>query len=518
LAILHAEPPAFKAPPQLHGVVLRCLEKDPASRYQTMAEVVEALEPKVGAPQPARPERAPSIAVMPFANLSADKENEYFSDGLTEEIINVLAHVPGVRVAGKASSFWFRDKHAKPAEIGQALMVEHLLEGSVRRASARVRVGAQLTHVTDGFTLWSDRYDRNMDDIFAVQDEISRAIADALAVQFAPRSRRHQPPGAAHEAYLKGVYYIARSTPESMAHAKENLELAIALDPQYAEAHTQLGYYYNMLSWMLLRPAREAAPIAKVHLRKALELNSSLPEAHAMLGVVAASFDYDWKEAERQFNLAIASPPVSSFVRYCYAPYFLVPSGRLIEAVAELERGLEDDPLHLHLGAELATFLINLHRFEEALALLRKLLALDDSFWLGLWKLGECHVSMGQMPEARSALEEAYRLAPYFGEIVGLLAGVLMRTGERVRAEELVARLRASESMMWKATGLTPYHLMCGEFDAAADWIEYRIDERGDHSLLHALWSPLMSGVRASSRWPSLARKMNLPEAVVSSA
>lgn len=517
LAILQADPPAFEAPLQLRGIVLRCLKKDPALRYQSMAEVVEALEGAAGAQLPPKPEKVPSIAVMPFANLSADKENEFFSDGLTEEIINVLTHVPGVRVAGKTSSFWFRDKRATPAEIGQALMVEHLLEGSVRRASARVRVGAHLIQVADGFTLWSDRYDRQMDDIFAVQDEISQSIANALAVQFAPKARRHTPPVAAHEAYLKGVYHIARSTPESMPLAKESLDLALALDPEYAEAHTQLGYYYNMLSWMLFRPAKEAAPLAKAHLYKALELDSSLPEAHAMLGVVAATFDYNWREAERRFTMAIASPPVSSFVSYCYAPYFLVPSGRLVEAVAELQRGLENDPLHLHLRAELATCLMDLHRFDEALEGLRKQLALDDTFWLARWKLGECHVAMGQMDEARSVLEEAYRLAPFFAEIVGLYAGVLMRTGERAQSDELVDRLRTAESTVWKATGLVPYHLVCGDVDAAADWIDYRIEERGDHSLLHALWSPLASELRKSARWRPLARKMNLPEAAVSS-
>lgn len=510
-AILHHEPPPAPAVGAFRSILDRCLKKDLAERFQSMVEVKQALAAAAAAkPEPAA-ERVSSIAVMPFANLSADKENEYFSDGLAEEIINALTHVPGLKVAGRTSSFWFRGKDVKPSEIGQALKVEHILEGSVRRAGPRVRVTPQLIKVADGFHIWSERYDRDMTDIFAVQDEISQAIAKALELRFSPKSiaRHHQPSLPAYEAFLKGRFLLVKSTPETLAQGREILEQALALDPQYAEVHVQLGYYYNILAYLHLKQAGEVLPLAKAHLQEALQLDRSLPEAHALLGVITAVHDYDWKEAERGFGLAMARQPVSPFVRYCYAPYYLLATGHALEAAAELETGLEEDPLHLNMRVVFAICLLAAGRYDKAIAELRKVLAIEE-FWGAHWKIGECYACMGRMEEALAALEEAYRLAPFFAEVIGMLAGVLMRYGDRTRAGELVAQLRSSGSTQWKAAGLSAVHLMYDEVDAAADWFEKRIDGRGDFGLFYSLASPLTAGLRASPRWAVLQHKLNL--------
>src|SRR5579863_2101758 len=235
-AVLRDDPAPLKTQSELSRIVTRCLRKAPAERFQTAAEVRAALEGAV-----AKPEQQPSIAVLPFANMSADKENEYFSDGLAEEIINELAHVPGLKVIARTSAFAFRGKEQDIRGIAEALGVRTILEGSVRRAGNRIRVTAQLIDAQDGSHLWSERYDRELSDVFAVQDEIAAAIAAALRVKLAvqPSAARHYTPNlASYEAFLKAWHHLPKYTPESMMRAREYLEQATILDPSYAPAHS----------------------------------------------------------------------------------------------------------------------------------------------------------------------------------------------------------------------------------------------------------------------------------------
>lgn len=509
-SMLYGEPLPLSGPPELQTIVERCLRRDAESRFQSAAELKQALDADSDSVAMATPAKAASIAVMPFASLSADKENEYFSDGLSEEIINALSRVPGLKVAGRASSFWFRGRNANPLEIRQALRVEHILEGSVRRAGSRIRVTAQLTHLADGFQIWSDRYDREMTDIFVVQDEISQSIAEALRLRFSPCSaKRRTSVLAAYEAFLKGRYFLDKITPDGIERGREWLEQAIALDPEYADPRAYLGLYYNLVAWLAVRPPREVIPLAKAQLGKAIELDRTHPEAHAGLGVVAAIYEYDWTEAERHFQVALQAEPVPAYVRWCYGPYYLMASGRLDEAAAEMKRALNDDPLHVPMRSVLGTCLMAAGEFDAAILELRKNVEIDDTFWANYWKLGECYACMDRISDAVASLTEAHRRAPYFAELVGLLAGVLHRSGQNDRASELVASLHASESVTWRATGLTAWHLARNESEEAISWIEKRIEVR-DGSLLFTVWSPLARGLRESPHWPALARKMNL--------
>src|SRR5262245_13552050 len=346
-AILRDEPRPVpvSVPASLGRVVTRCLAKSPGDRFQTCEELSAALHHAL-APSDDHPR--PSIAVLPFANLSADKENEYFSDGLAEEIINALTQIPGLKVTARTSAFAFRGKEQDIRTIAEALDVRTVLEGSVRRAGTRIRVTAQLINAADGYHLWSERYDRELADVFAVQDEIAAAIAKALQVKLAGASvgrRRYTPSLPCYEAYLRALHESQKLTPDAMARSKEWYERAIALDPGFALAHSMFGFHFAQLANYGLLPAHEAMPLVRSEARKALAIDPSLPEGHATLGLVAGLYDYDWQEAARRFELAMAADPVPSQGRRYYALYYLLPVGRAEEAVEECALALREDPL-----------------------------------------------------------------------------------------------------------------------------------------------------------------------------
>ncbi len=258
------------------------LSKEPGQRFQSAAEVRRALEGLSAAPMPST--LSPSIAVLPFANLSGDREQEYFSDGLTEEIINALTRSPGLKVIARTSAFAFKGQNTDVRKIAEVLGVAHVIEGSVRRAGSRIRVTAQLIAAADGSNLWSERYDRQMDDVFAVQDEIAAAIAGMLEAKLASSALKRVPSNvAAHEALLKARYFMYQHRAESMMQAETYFQQAIALDPAYATAHAAYAEYLFQRVQVGMVPAHEGMPRMRAEARKALELDRSLAEAHAML-------------------------------------------------------------------------------------------------------------------------------------------------------------------------------------------------------------------------------------------
>ena len=509
-AVLRETPPRLQTRPVLDRIVRQCLVKQPGSRFQTITEVRVALEQAIREPDSAaesdKPQ--PSIAVLPFANMSADKENEYFSDGLAEEIINVLANMPGVKVSGRTSSFFFRGKDVAFEEIGKRLNVDHILEGSVRKAGSRIRVTAQLIKVADGFHLWSERYDRELTDIFALQDEVTHAIATALQVKLSPETapRRRTPDLRAYEAYLKALDQWSRPTPESLVRVKEYLDRAIALDSEFAPAYIALGLYYSMIASLGIRPTREVIPLARAAVHEALRIDSSLVEPHAMLGVWTGGYDdYDWHRADQYWRVALARERVPSHVHLWYGNHYLLPLGRFQEAVDAIAKGLEADPLNLLYRHHLADGLRHAGRFEQAEAELRRTLELDGNFPMALSTLSALCAQQGRWGEALALSEKAYALMP-LPLAAGHLSALLVRTGETTRAEKLLEGLRSGTA--WGApTGMAMFHALCGEFDQAAGWFERAIEER--YPRLVAILGPLL---RSTPRWPALARMMNLPE------
>ncbi|HEX4614422.1 MAG TPA: protein kinase, partial [Stellaceae bacterium] len=333
-------------------IVSRCLAKQPAQRFQSMAELRTALE-KVVVAGPVQ--NHPSIAVLPFANMSPDKENEYFSDGMAEEIINVLAHLPGWKVTARTSAFSFKGKDMRIAQIAAELGVEHVLEGSVRKAGNRIRITVQLIKAADGFHLWSERYDRELNDVFAVQDEIAAAIAGVLEAKLAGGRKHYKPNVAAYEAYLKGRHLLWTHGKNWEIRTRELYEQAISLDPRFASPHAALAEYFHIVYSRSGDPSEASA--VRESARRALDLDPTLPEANAWLGIFAAVYDYDWKEAGRRFGMALAEQPVRPEIRHLYGYFYLRLVGRSPEAVVEHRRAIEEDPLNLIMRVGLAVSL-----------------------------------------------------------------------------------------------------------------------------------------------------------------
>jgi serine/threonine protein kinase/Tfp pilus assembly protein PilF len=506
-AVMRDEPNVLQAPHPLDHIVKQCLRKQPADRFQAMTEVKAALE-KVSTKEKSVD---PSIAVLPFADMSPGKDNEYFSDGLAEEIINALAQVRGLRVIARTSAFAFKGQHTDIRRIAEALGVTNILEGSVRKAGTRIRVTAQLITASDGSHLWSQRYDRELTDVFAIQDEIGQAIAAALEVKLAgtgKAERHHTPSLPAYDAYLKGRHYWAKLTPDSLERSRMCYEQAIMLDPQFAAAHCSLGEYFFAMACNGLMPAREAMPQARQWAETALDIDPFLPGAHAVLGWVHGTYEFDWAGAGREFRLAMAQEPISPWVHSNYGLFYLLQVGHIREALEECECALQEDPLNLLFRANFAICLQAGGKSREASDQLRQILEIEDTFWLAYWWLGVIEASEGNVKDALAHAQKAYSLAPWDVMSIGLRAGILARTGELNEAEKLFADLNA-DTTAGVAVGWVVFHLACSEADKAMAWIEQAIEQR-DIRVVFLMRTLLQS----SSRWPVLAEMMNLRDAI----
>jgi serine/threonine-protein kinase len=504
-AVLRDDPPPLDVPPAVERIVRRCLAKHPADRFQRMRELRSALDDLTTLSAAEQP----SIAVLPFENMSGDKENEYFSDGLAEEIINALTRVPGLKVIARTSAFAFKGKHDDIRRIASALGVSKVLEGSVRKAGNRIRVTAQLIEPADGTHIWSERFDRELSDVFAMQDEIAAAITSALQVTLSGTSpnRRYQPGLPAYEQYLKALHLSDARTPQTLLQAREHFERAIALDPQFALAHAEFAHLYHVVGTYGMMAPLDAIPLMRRHTLRALEVDPALPEARAMLGTVSM-FDFNWSEVGRQFDMAMAHGAVPSRVRRYYAHYFLLPTGRAAEAVQQYRVGLSEDPLDLQFRTELAVCLRAAGRLQDGDEELRRIMQIDHTYWFTHFVLGVNRALDGHLDEAVAISERAFQLAPWFKPIVGLRAAILKRTGYAAEADAL-RNEHLSDDRYIDPIGPAIFHLVSGDLERTADWAQKAIEQR-QIAVLFFL-NAHATALRSTSRWPTLAKMMNLP-------
>ena len=347
-AILRENPPPIPGlSPETARLVERCLHKDAAARFQSAVELKAAIAAgTVARSDPLKP----SIAVFPFANMTGAREDDYLCEGLAEEIINDLTRIPGLRVIARTSAFAVGRMGLDVREAGARLNVGSILEGSVRREGRRGRMTVQLVTTSDGSHLWSERYDRELTDILALEEEIAANVSARLRGELMRGDGQRQHPATdveAQAAYLEGRYYFARGTPEALGKAKACYELAIARDPGFALAYDSLAELFWFLGFFGNVPPREAFSQSTWYAMRALELDDSLAQTHALLGMLRKELDYNWPEVERELRRARELDRQSPLVRLRYAISLLLPQGRVAEAMAEIEGMLATDPLSL---------------------------------------------------------------------------------------------------------------------------------------------------------------------------
>ncbi len=484
----------------------RFLETVPRRGYRFIASVEAVRPPPNGGAAP-----SPSIAVLPFANLSAEAESVYFSDGLADEVITALTRVDGLRVTARTSSFAFRGVEQDVREIGGRLGVSTLLEGSVQRAAGRVRISAQLVNVADGFHLWSEHYDRDLTDVFAIQDEISRSIARALALRLTPSQvERPTPSLEAYNAWLKARHYHHREDPAGNAKARECLREAIALDSRFPHPYLTLAdLALGSTNLGMTRPL-DAAAEGRTAIRKALELDPSLGEAHALSGAFRALMDYDWEGAAGDFARALELAPASERVHRLYAGFYLVPTLRLVEAEEEMERALASDVLCPTAHVELVQVLMWARQFERAEAKGRVALDLWPGNLLVQWFHAGALFFQGHYEET---LKVWRRVMETVGGTPGTTAGVgmaLAMLGREEEARSLLERLEEKAGTAYvPALSRAKIYTCLREKDATLYWLDVAIDEHEPEIFelpSKAIWDHL----RDDPRFTALLRKMRL--------
>jgi len=442
-AVLHKEPKPLReiapeVPAELEAVVVHCMAKKPAERFQSMPEVREALKKAPGRAAAATEPEGPSLAVLPFANLSADKENEYFSDGLAEEILIALSQVKGLRVAARSSSFSFKGKQADPGEIAAKLNVGHVLDGSVRRAGNRMRVMVQLVDARKCIPLWSERYDRQMDDIFEVQDEIARAIAAQLQVTLGTGVKQATQNLEAYELYLKGRHYLYQRLASTMRLAIQCFDQAIQLDAEFALAYAGLADCYAILRvYGFIRHEEGQRPaLAAVTKARALEPNSW--EVQYSQGLYTFYFG-KWRESGAHFERAVQLNPRSPLAHGYFAIYLAMDRKR-DEAMSHAQTACRLDPLNPFTYGLAACTCQLLNDAPAGLTLAEKALELQPDFLFGLWITGLLQCELGRLEEAVTTLERVTGIsrAPIF---VGLLAMGYAQAGRREDALRVLREL-----------------------------------------------------------------------------
>jgi serine/threonine protein kinase/tetratricopeptide (TPR) repeat protein len=533
VAVMRDAPPSLSQPdrpvaPELEDLVLHCLEKRPEERFQSardLAFALRVLERESGAGSHVRSDgtgrpaarpgsgaapAAASIAVLPFRNMSPDQQNEYFSDGMTEEIINALSAIRALRVTSRTSSFAFKGRDEDVRQIGAALGVRNVLEGSVRQAGRKLRITAQLIDVSDGYHLWSEKFDREMEDVFAVQDEIARAIAETLKVRLLPAeearlSARGTADVEAYNDYLKGRYYFNRREPIA---AIAEFERALAKDPGYTAAYTGLADSYCIYGFYGGIPTIEAFARARAAAQKAHELEPDMPDVHVSLALVEHYFGWDLAREEAELRLAMNLAPRFA-ASYSWLALMLGFHRRGNEPIELARRAAELEPLSANVQTNVGWSLYGSRRFEESVQEFQRALHIDPNAPYPLWAIALPYQSLGRHEEAVACAEKAVEVTKRRQTFyIAILGGAYAYAGRRPEALALLEELRQRSVSEYVAPSFLVFiHIPLGNAEEAISCLERACAERNAFTWWirdSAAFDPL----RTHPRFPKLLEKI----------
>jgi TolB-like protein/Tfp pilus assembly protein PilF len=459
----------------------------------------------------------PSIAVLPFVNMSSDPENEYFSDGLTEELISAISNVKSLRVVARTSVFQFKGKSEDVRRIGAELNADMVLEGSVRKSGDRLRITAQLIDVANGYHNWSRTYRVEVKDVFAVQEEIAAAIASTL-VRGERQTPRHSAANlAAHHEYLKGRFFLNKWTEEGFAKSIEFFTSAIEKDAAMAaawaglaDARFVLACYGKMAPQLLMPQARVAA-------EKAMELDESLAAAHVSLAAVRAVYDWDWDGSEREFLRAIELDADSATAHQWYGVLCLMPQGRLDEAESAIRRALDLDPLSPAINTSLGHACYVQERYDDAITYFMKALEIDPKFFLAHWWLGVIYLQRSMLLKAFAQFRKAGALSQYHWSDAAKFTYGQTLVGRRNKARRMLEDLtRTSTADYHSAVMIAAIHVTLHETDAAFEWLEKAYLSR-DPWLVWLGVDRRFDVVKPDPRFRALLHKIGLADLAVAS-
>ena len=508
VAVLTREPPPLtKVPPAVAAIVGRALQKDRAQRYATAAELLldltnakQALGGDVGRAAPAArqdadtspqlataastatPRAMTSLAVLPFANMSADVDNEHFCDGLAEELLNALSKIDALKVAARTSAFTFKGKSVDVGTIARTLGVTSVLDGSIRRSGNRLRISVQLVNAADGYQVWSERYDREMRDVFELQDEITLAVVAALKLKLFGEERaavlkRYTDNAEAYELFLKGRHHSYKYTAQGWQRAIEFFDKAIALQPDYALAYAGLAASRSCQWFFGILPAEQVIPQCKADQAQALAIDDNLADAYLSQSMITFFYDWDWRGAERAFIRSIELNPNNSEALSYYA-LFLVFDGRVEEAMAASRKALALDPLAPLINMNVGWTYFAAGRPVEASHQAAKMIEHDPDFYGAYWLQGAIHLSAGEYQAAVGQLQSAVSLGGHQVVVADLASACSLAgaTGEATAILDRLVELRRHHYV--PAICLARVYSRLGNTTTAIEWLEAAFAER----------------------------------------
>ena len=522
-AVLTTEPqpisPSEPLAARLEHIARRCLAKQAAHRFQSADQLIGALTEAVTstslAISVAASAQQASVAVLPLTDLSADQQLGYLGDGIADEITNGLARLPGLRVAARTSAFQFRGKSDDVRRIGRTLGVETVLEGSIRASGTRLRVTTQLVNVVDGYQLWSERFDREAGDVFAIEDEIAQAVVAALrgrlgAAPAADVLARGTSDVEAYTLYLKGRHHWNKRTEEDLRAAVAEFQAAIDRDPAYAQAYGALADVYVTLGIYTVAAPEDVMPKARAAADRAIALDPTVPGLLATRATVAAIHEWNWAEADRMFVQAVQAHPTHPTTHQWYATNCLLPTGRFREADEALRRAREYDPLSPIIAVSLGLSAFCAGRYDEAADRLTRALSLDAGFVMGHFFLGQVLTRLDRHAEAVATLERALSLSGGSPDVRGWLGHAYARAGREEDARQVLRDLAAAAATRYVSpTFAARVHASLGEIDEAISALERAADQRAT-DLIWIGVRPVFDPLRGHPRFDALIRRVGL--------